>query len=104
VHQDQVESFRGRIGGAGTGASGQGPQTLQAVPVGMAELSAQDQEKQLAFQRRTARLQRAVLGAAEAVEETRTQYIQKAIPQTPRADLSCPSRRGTWTSISRTSR
>ena len=65
------------------------PQTLQAVPVGMTELSAQDQEKQLAFQRRTARLQRAVLGAAEAVEEARTriQYIQKAIPQTPKADL-----------------
>jgi photosystem II stability/assembly factor-like uncharacterized protein len=65
------------------------PQTVEAVPVGMSELSAQDQEAQLAFQRRTARLQRAVLGAAEAVEEARgrIQLIQKAILQTPKADL-----------------
>ncbi len=65
------------------------PQTLEAVPVGMSDLSAQDQAAQLTFQRRTARLQRAVLGAAEAVEEARTriQLIQKAILQTPRADL-----------------
>jgi photosystem II stability/assembly factor-like uncharacterized protein len=65
------------------------PQALEAVPVGMSDLSAQDQAAQLTFQRRTARLQRAVLGAAEAVEEARTriQLIQKAILQTPKADL-----------------
>ncbi len=65
------------------------PQTLQAVPIGMSDLSAQDQEKQLAFQRRTAALQRAVLGATRAVAEARNrlEFIQRAIPQTPKADL-----------------
>jgi photosystem II stability/assembly factor-like uncharacterized protein len=65
------------------------PQTFQAVPLGMSELSSQDQAAQLAFQRKTAQLQRAVLGAVQAVDEARTrlQLIQRAILQTPRADL-----------------
>ena len=65
------------------------PQTFQAVPLGMSELSTQDQAAQLDFQRKTARLQRAVLGAAQAVQEARTRIglLQRAILATPRADL-----------------
>jgi photosystem II stability/assembly factor-like uncharacterized protein len=65
------------------------PQPFQAVPLGMAELSTQDQAAQLDFQRKTARLQRAVFGAAQAVEEARGRIalLQKAILVTPRADL-----------------
>jgi photosystem II stability/assembly factor-like uncharacterized protein len=64
-------------------------QTLQAVPLGMSDLTPQDQATQLAFQRRTARLQRAVLGAAQSVDEARTRlrFIQRAILETPKADL-----------------
>jgi hypothetical protein len=55
----------------------------------MSSLSAQDQAAQLAFQRKTARLQRAVLGAVQSVSEaqTRLKLIQKAILETPKADL-----------------
>ena len=65
------------------------PQTFQAVPTGMSDLTAQDQAAQQAFQRKTARLQRAVLGAAQAVDEARTRigFIQRAILLTPKADL-----------------
>jgi photosystem II stability/assembly factor-like uncharacterized protein len=65
------------------------PQAVQAVPLGLSDLPAQDQATQLAFQRKTAQLQRAVLGAVQAVDEARTriQFIQRAIPQTPKADL-----------------
>ncbi|HEV8579471.1 MAG TPA: glycosyl hydrolase [Thermoanaerobaculia bacterium] len=64
-------------------------QTFEAVPVGMATLPAQDRAAQLAFQRKTARLQRAVRGAAQAVDEARERlkYVQKAILDTPQADL-----------------
>jgi photosystem II stability/assembly factor-like uncharacterized protein len=65
------------------------PQTFAAVPLGMSELSSQDQAAQIAFQRKTAQLQRAVLGAVQAVDEARTRLglIRKAILQTPKADL-----------------
>ncbi len=64
-------------------------QTFDAVPLGMSSLSAQDQAAQLAFQRKTARLQRSVLGAVQSVSEaqTRLKLIQKAILETPKADL-----------------
>jgi photosystem II stability/assembly factor-like uncharacterized protein len=65
------------------------PQTFEAVPLGLASMAAQDQASQLAFQRKTARLQRAVRGAAQAVDEARERmkYIQKAILDTPKADV-----------------
>jgi hypothetical protein len=65
------------------------PQPLEAVPVGMSDLSAQDQAAQLTFQRRPPGCSGLCWGAAEAVEEARTriQLIQKAILQTPKADL-----------------
>ena len=64
-------------------------QTLAAVPLGLASLPAQDQAAQLAFQRKTAHLQRAVRGAVQAVNEAqeRLKYVQKAILDTPKADL-----------------
>jgi photosystem II stability/assembly factor-like uncharacterized protein len=64
-------------------------QTFEAAPLGMAALSAPDQAAQLTFQRKTARLQRAVLGAVQSVDEaqTRLKLIQKAILETPKADL-----------------
>jgi hypothetical protein len=65
------------------------PQSFAAVPIGMSELSSQDQAAQIAFQRKTAQLQRAVLGAVQAVDEARARLglIRKAILQTPKADL-----------------
>ena len=64
-------------------------QTFEAVPLGMATLAAQDQASQLAFQRKTAGLQRAVMGATEALDEAqdRLKYVQRAILDTPKADL-----------------
>ncbi len=64
-------------------------QTIAAVPLNLATLPAQDQAAQLDFQRKTARLQRAVMGAARAVDEARERlkFVQKAILDTPKADL-----------------
>ena len=64
-------------------------QTFETVPLGMATLGAKDQAAQLAFQRKTAALQRAVMGATEALDEAqeRMKYVQRAILDTPRADL-----------------
>jgi photosystem II stability/assembly factor-like uncharacterized protein len=64
-------------------------QTFEAVPVAMATLPAQDRQVQTEFQRKTARLQRAVMGASRALEEAqeRLQFVQKAILDTPKADL-----------------
>ncbi|HET9210412.1 MAG TPA: glycosyl hydrolase [Thermoanaerobaculia bacterium] len=65
------------------------PQTFEARPLFMSGLTAQDQASQLAFQRRTASLQRAVMGAVQSLEEAqnRLKFIQKAILETPKADL-----------------
>ena len=65
------------------------PQTFEAVPLALASMPAKDQAIQLAFERKTARLQRAVRGAAQAVDEAREhlKYIQKAILDTPQADV-----------------
>lgn len=65
------------------------PQTFEARPLFMSGLTGQDQASQLAFQRKTASLQRAVMGAVQALDEAqnRLKYIQKAILETPRADL-----------------
>lgn len=65
------------------------PQTFEARPLFMSGLTQQDQASQLAFQRKTASLQRAVLGAVQALNEAqeRLKYIQKAILETPKADL-----------------
>jgi photosystem II stability/assembly factor-like uncharacterized protein len=75
-----------RIDGVETQLSA--PQTFETVPLGIASLPAEDRKGLLAFQRKTARLQRAVLGAAQAVAETqrRFDHITKALQNTPEAD------------------
>jgi photosystem II stability/assembly factor-like uncharacterized protein len=65
-------------------------QTFEAVPLGTATLAAKDRAALLAFQRKTANLQRAVLGAASAAEEAGKQldHLKQALMDTPGADPS----------------
>jgi photosystem II stability/assembly factor-like uncharacterized protein len=64
------------------------PQTFVAEPLGTVTLEAADKTELLAFERRVARLQRAVFGAVEAVKEaqTRIDHIKRALMDTPAAD------------------
>ncbi len=64
------------------------PQRFEAVPLGLATLPAADPAALLAFQQKTARLQRAVLGAIAAAGEAedRLNHLKKAIDDTPGAD------------------
>jgi photosystem II stability/assembly factor-like uncharacterized protein len=64
------------------------PQTFEAVPLGNATLPAKDRAALLAFQRKTARLQRAVLGAVASTDEAQTQlnHLKQALLDTPGAD------------------
>ena len=64
------------------------PQSFVVESLGLQTLKAQDAAELLAFQRKTARLQRAVLGAVEATEEAqgRLKAAKKAIDDTPAAD------------------
>ncbi len=64
------------------------PQKVTPEPLGLAAMAADDAAEQLDFQRKTARLQRAVLGAVRATEEahTRIAHIKKALLDTPGAD------------------
>jgi photosystem II stability/assembly factor-like uncharacterized protein len=79
-------SFEKRVDGAlqpfGT------PQSFVVESLGLQTLKARDAAELVAFQRKTARLQRAVLGAVEATEEaqTRLKAARKAIDDTPGAD------------------
>jgi photosystem II stability/assembly factor-like uncharacterized protein len=78
-------SLAKRVGGVLT-ALGQ-PQSFETVPLGTASLSAADREALLAFQRKTARLQRAVLGSVRAAREAadRIRHIKKGLDDTPGA-------------------
>jgi hypothetical protein len=69
-------------------------QTFETVPLGTASLPAGDREELLAFQRQTARLQRAVLGSVRAVGEAqnRITHIKRALDDTPGADPSLAER------------
>jgi len=64
------------------------PQTFETVPLGNATLAAENREATLEFQRKVARLQRAVAGSIGALEEglTRINHIQRALLDTPAAD------------------
>ncbi|HJX29176.1 MAG TPA: glycosyl hydrolase, partial [Thermoanaerobaculia bacterium] len=64
------------------------PQTFQATPLGLSSLPATDMPAVNTFQQKTGRLQRAIVGALELVDETsaRLDAIQKALVVTPRAD------------------
>ncbi|PYQ12053.1 MAG: glycosyl hydrolase [Acidobacteria bacterium] len=65
-----------------------GPMTFEAVPLSNATLPAKDRAALEGFQRKTARLQRAVLGAVSAAEEaqTRLKHLKQALLDTPRGD------------------
>ena len=71
-----------------------GPVPFEVVPLNLATLGADDRGAVLAFQQQTARLQRAVLGAAEVVDETgrRLDHLAAAWAATPRASLELRDR------------
>ncbi len=79
-------SLAKRVGGKLT-ALGE-PQTFTTTPLGAASLPAPDRAAVLAFAEKTARLQRAVLGAVETVREARDrlEHLEKAVVDTPKAD------------------
>ena len=64
-----------------------GPVTFTAQPIGAATLPAADRAALLAFEQKTARLQRAVLGAVEAASEAQNHlsHLKKSILDTPGA-------------------
>ncbi|MES1240434.1 MAG: glycosyl hydrolase [Acidobacteriota bacterium] len=64
------------------------PQTFEAMPLGNASLPAEDRGATLQFQQKVARLQRAVVGTINAVEEglNRIEFVEKALLETPGAD------------------
>ena len=64
------------------------PQPFHAVTLGAASLPAPDRAALLEFQRRTGRLQGAVLGAVESADEAqkRIDHLKKAFVDTPGAD------------------
>ncbi len=63
------------------------PQTFAVEAVSMASVPAADRPALLAFQQKTARLQRAVAGASELIGEAKTEVaaIKKALLETPKA-------------------
>jgi photosystem II stability/assembly factor-like uncharacterized protein len=64
------------------------PVKFQCAPMGEPAIPVADRAATLEFERKTARLQRAVLGAVEAAREAQTEIdaLQKALDQTPAAD------------------
>ena len=64
------------------------PRTFEATPAGAASLPAPDHAALLAFQKKTGRLQRAVLGTSSLAAEvqTRIDHLKKALTDTPNAD------------------
>jgi photosystem II stability/assembly factor-like uncharacterized protein len=64
------------------------PQTFEVAPANQPTLAARDRSGLLAFQRKTARLQRAVLGAVETTQEAqnRIKHIKKALDDAPGSD------------------
>ncbi len=79
-------SLERRVNGV-TKAIGE-PQTFDAVPLGNATLAAANREETVAFQQKVARLQRAVAGAGNSLEEgiNRLDFLKKALMDTPGAD------------------
>ena len=64
------------------------PQTFAAAPLAEPTLGAPDRAARLAFQQRVAKLQRAVLGSAQALTEatTRLAILKQAVDQAPGGD------------------
>jgi photosystem II stability/assembly factor-like uncharacterized protein len=67
-----------------------GPETFETAPLGGGgtPLSASDRDKLLAFQQKTARLQRAVMGTLRTADEaqSRIDHLKRALADTPAAD------------------
>jgi hypothetical protein len=65
-----------------------GPEAFDVVPLELASFAAKHRAEVLAFQKRVARLQRAVRGAVRVAEEagTRMAYARQALLDTPAAD------------------
>jgi hypothetical protein len=65
-----------------------GPLAFECVPLGLATLPAKDPVAVLAFQRKSARLQRAVLGAQRVLGEAqqRVAHLKRALEDTPGVD------------------
>jgi len=84
-------SLAKRVGGVVT-PLGQ-PQTFAAVPLGTASLPPADRKALLAFEEKTGRLQRAVLGAVRAAGEaqTRIDHLKKALVDALAADPKLPA-------------
>ncbi|HEY3384691.1 MAG TPA: hypothetical protein VGK32_23260 [Vicinamibacterales bacterium] len=63
-------------------------QSFQAVPLGTASLPPADRAAVLEFEQKTARLQRAVLGASQAASDLRKELtlVRKALADSPKAD------------------
>jgi photosystem II stability/assembly factor-like uncharacterized protein len=80
------------------------PQTFEAVPLGASSLPPTDRKELLAFEEKTGRLQRAVLGATRAVGEaqTRIDHLKKALADAPAADPQLSSSCDRLESSSRT--
>jgi len=79
-------SLAKRVGGVVTPLGE--PQAFEAVVLGTASLPAPDRQALQAFAQKTARLQRAVLGAVQVVKEakTRVEHLKKAIEDATGAD------------------
>ena len=71
-----------------------GPVEFTTESIGTATLPAEDREALLAFQKKAARLQRAVLGAGNALEEAseRIASVKKAAMETPGLEMAVLSR------------
>ena len=70
------------------------PQRFEAAPLANVTLPARDRALVVAFEQRTARLQRAVLGAVEAAGEARKRidHLKKALDETPGVPAALPDR------------
>jgi hypothetical protein len=79
-------SLAKRVGGVETPLGA--PQPFAAIPLGTASLPPADRKALLAFEEKTGRLQRAVLGAVKAAEEAQTHidHLKKALTDSPGAD------------------
>ncbi len=88
-------SLAQRVGGTTTQLAG--PIPFKVVSLGLQTLSDPDQAALLAFQQKTARLQRAVLGALEATKDAqaRAKLLQKSLLNAPGADPKLMDQAGT---------
>lgn len=65
-----------------------GPEKFRVIPLELATFAAKDKEARLAFKRKVARLQRAVLGASRVADDVqnRLSLVRRALLDTPAAD------------------